>query len=76
MSGKVYVPNTFPTPNVLIDAVMPVKSASAFKVLMVITRLTLGWLFPDNGDLYQAVEIGIGGAHAVPANELDSAIKA
>ena len=63
MSEKVYVPNTFPTPNVLIDAVMPVVSASAFKVLMVITRLTLGWR--DNGDLYQAVEIGIGGAHGL-----------
>jgi len=64
VSEKVYVPNTFPTPNVLIDAVMPVVSASAFKVLMVITRLTLGWR-DNGGDLYQAVEIGIGGAHGL-----------
>jgi hypothetical protein len=58
MSNKVYVPNTFPTPNVLIDAVMPVVSASAFKVLILITRHTLGW-GGDNAD--KAWAIGIGG---------------
>ena len=58
MSEKVYVPNTFSTPNVLVDTVMPVISASAFKVLIVITRHTLGW-GSDNTD--KALAIGIAG---------------
>jgi hypothetical protein len=58
VSDKVYVPNTFPTPNVLVDAVMPAVSASAFIVLMLITRHTLGW-GGDNAD--KAWAVGIGG---------------
>jgi uncharacterized phage protein (TIGR02220 family) len=42
---------------------MPAVSASAIKVLIVITRLTLGWRGTDTAD--HAVEIGIGGAHGL-----------
>jgi uncharacterized phage protein (TIGR02220 family) len=55
---KVYVPNTFPTPNVLVDRVMPVVTASAFKILIAINRHTLGW---GGDNLDKAIEIGIGG---------------
>ena len=58
MSDKVYIPNTFQTPNVLVDTVMPVVSASAFKVLIAITRHTLGWGTENAGS---ALAISISG---------------
>src|SRR5262249_20628033 len=54
-----YIPNTFATPNVLIDQVMPAVSTSAFKILMVITRETLGWR--GKVIVHQAIEIEIRG---------------
>lgn len=59
MSDKVYVPNTFPTPNDLIDMVMPVVSDPAFRIVMLITRHTLGWGGHNAGMAWQ---VGIGGA--------------
>jgi hypothetical protein len=40
---KILIPNTFQTPNALVDEVMPNVSGPAFKALLAITRLTLGW---------------------------------
>jgi uncharacterized phage protein (TIGR02220 family) len=55
VNDKLLVPNSFQTPNALVDKAMPIVSGPAFKVLIAITRLTLGWE-PD-----KAVEIGIDG---------------
>jgi hypothetical protein len=40
---KVFVPNSFQTPNTLVDDVMAMVSGAAYKILMAITRHTLGW---------------------------------
>ena len=58
MSDKIYVPNTFPTPNDLVDKVMPVISPAAFKIVMLITRHTLGWGGNNAGMAWQ---VGVGG---------------
>ena len=50
---RVFIPNSFQTPNVLIDEVMRCVSGPAFKILMTINRLTLGW------NPLMAVEISI-----------------
>jgi uncharacterized phage protein (TIGR02220 family) len=42
-ADKILIPNSFQTPNALIDEVMPNVGGPAFKVLLAITRLTLGW---------------------------------
>jgi hypothetical protein len=43
MSERPFIPNTFPTPNVIVEQVMARVKGPAFKVLLAITRGTLGW---------------------------------
>lgn len=38
-----YIPNTFMTPNAIIDVLMPLLTDGEFRVLMFITRHILGW---------------------------------
>ena len=40
----VIIPNSTPVPNYFVDTLMPKLSGSAFKVLLAITRQTLGWI--------------------------------
>jgi uncharacterized phage protein (TIGR02220 family) len=43
VNDKILLPNSFQTPNALVDKAMQIVSGSAFKLLIAITRLTLGW---------------------------------
>ena len=38
-----FIPNSFQTPNAIIDVLMPLLTDSEFRVLMFITRQILGW---------------------------------
>lgn len=47
---KEMVPNTTPTPNVIIDEWMPILKDVEFRVVVVVTRQTLGWVEdPETG---------------------------
>lgn len=43
MSDKEYIPNTFQTPNAIIDRLMPLLTDSEFRVLIYMVRHILGW---------------------------------
>lgn len=43
MSDKTFIPNSFQTPNILIDELMPLLSDTEWRVLCYMTRHILGW---------------------------------
>ena len=46
---KIYAPNTFQTPNDLVDEWLPKLGEAEVKVLLVIFRKTFGWHKPKDG---------------------------